>query len=144
MRSRLSTAREERSWSQARLMSELERRGRLAGVPVMSRASLKTALSRWENGHTVPDRQYCRLFREIFGLTDVELGFAIEPAVVSGNLAEGDLELRTRISAAARVDSAMVEILQMQTDNIRRLDRRLGAPVPVSYTHLTLPTTPYV
>ena len=80
MRSRLSTAREERSWSQARLMSELERRGRTAGVPVMSRTSLKTAVSRWENGHMSPDRQYRRLFREIYGLTDAELGFTIEPA----------------------------------------------------------------
>src|SRR3712207_4332312 len=110
-------------------MSEIERRGRATGIAVMSRASLKTAVSRWENGHCSPDRQHRRLLREIFGLTDDELGFATQPAATSNDLAEADLELRGRIAAAARVDGAMVEILQMQTDNIRRLDRRLGAPV---------------
>jgi transcriptional regulator with XRE-family HTH domain len=75
VRSRLATAREERGWSQTRLIAELERRSRAAGLTVMSRSSLKTALSRWENGHVVPDSHYRRLFREIFGLSDVELGF---------------------------------------------------------------------
>ena len=60
----------------------------------MRRASLKTSLSRWENGHHAPDRHYRRLFREIFGLTDAELGFAIKPAAVNVDLAEADLELR--------------------------------------------------
>ena len=54
MRTRLSTARDERSWSQTRLISELECRARSAGVPVMSRASLKTALSRWETVMSCP------------------------------------------------------------------------------------------
>lgn len=90
--------------------------------------SLRTALSRWENGHNGPDRQYRRLFSEIYGLTDVELGFGVDPVPVS-DLTEVDLELRQRIAAAARVDRGTVEILQAQTDNIRRLDRRLGAPV---------------
>jgi transcriptional regulator with XRE-family HTH domain len=129
MGSRLSAARADRAWSQARLVSELERRGRSTGFAVMARSSLKTALSRWENGHFVPDRHYRRLFRQIYGLTDAELGFATEPAAVNADLAEVDLELRGRIAAAARVDGAMVGILQAQTDNIRRLDRRLGAPV---------------
>ena len=34
----------------------------------------------WENGHVVPDRHYRRLLRDIFGLTDAELGFATQPA----------------------------------------------------------------
>jgi transcriptional regulator with XRE-family HTH domain len=128
MRSRLSSAREQLGWSQTRLLSELERRGRATGFMVMARSSLKTALSRWENGHVIPDRHYRKLFREIFGLTDAELGFVTEPTL-NADLAEADLELRGRIAAAARVDGSMVEILQAQTDNIRRLDRRLGAPV---------------
>src|SRR5215207_3626073 len=75
MRTKLAAARENLGWSQARLMSELERRGRLAGLAVMSNSSLKTALSRWENGHYTPDRQYRQLFRDIYGLSDAELGF---------------------------------------------------------------------
>src|SRR5918992_3158733 len=75
VRSRLAAAREQLGWSQARLMSELERRGRATGFEVMARTSLKTALSRWENGHFLPDRDYRRLFRDIYGMTDAELGF---------------------------------------------------------------------
>jgi transcriptional regulator with XRE-family HTH domain len=72
VRSRLATARAELGWSQARLISELECRSHAAGVSIMGRSSLKTALSRWENGHVVPDRHYRRLLKEIFGLTDAE------------------------------------------------------------------------
>ena len=75
MRSRLAAAREQLGWSQARLVSELERRGRTTGLAVMSTPSLKTALSRWENGHVQPDRHYRKLLRDIYGLTDAELGF---------------------------------------------------------------------
>ena len=42
--SRLRAARDERNWSQSRLMSELARRGRAASVPVMAPASLRTAV----------------------------------------------------------------------------------------------------
>ena len=61
--------------------------------------------------------------------TDAELGFTPDPTGAGTDLAEPETELRARIAAAARVDGAMVRILQSQTDNIRRLDRRLGAPV---------------
>jgi hypothetical protein len=128
MRSKLIEARDTRGWSQTRLISELERRGRANGVPVMSRASLKTSLSRWENGHAVPDRQYRRLLREIYGLTDAELGFE-KPTGLDDNTIELGAELRARVAASARVDGALVKVLQDQTDNIRRLDRQLGAPV---------------
>ena len=40
-----------------------------------SAPSMKTQLSRWENGHRVPDDLYRRLFREIFAMTDEQLGF---------------------------------------------------------------------
>ena len=37
-------------------------------------ASLKTQVSRWENGHCTPDEFYRQLFRAVFGQSDVELG----------------------------------------------------------------------
>jgi transcriptional regulator with XRE-family HTH domain len=128
MRSMVSEARENRGWSQARLVSELERRGRAAGIPIMSRTSLKTALSRWENGHFLPDRHHRRLLREIFGLTDAELGFET-PAGLDDSSNELGAELQARVAASSRVDGPMIKVLQNQTDNIRHLDRRLGAPV---------------
>ena len=45
----------------------------------MSAASLKTKLSRWENGHeAVGLPEYRRLFRDIYGRTDAELGLPVE------------------------------------------------------------------
>ena len=128
MRSRLAAARRQLGWSQARLVSELERRGRATGFVVMATTSLKTAVSRWENGHNIPDRDYRRLFRDIFGKTDADLGFA-SAALVAVEQDQVDMELRDRIAASTRIDTSMIELLQAQTENIRRLDRRLGAPV---------------
>jgi hypothetical protein len=45
------------------------------GTPIASRASLKTELSRWENGHTKVRPEYRALFRLIYKSSDNELGF---------------------------------------------------------------------
>lgn len=129
MPSTLRTARDERGWSQTRLMSELQRRGRAIHFAVMAPASLRTAVSRWENGHVIPDQHYRRLFRDIYGLTDAELGFAAHATHGEQQATEGEDELRARIVNSARVDAGLVALMQGQTDTIRRLDRRLGAPV---------------
>ena len=50
-----------------------------ANLPIANQASLKTKLSRWENGHERPTRVYRRLFRDIYGRTNAELGFPAEP-----------------------------------------------------------------
>jgi hypothetical protein len=39
-----------------------------------------------------------------------------------------DAELLRQITAAGRIDGTVVRVLQGETDNIRLLDRRLGAP----------------
>jgi transcriptional regulator with XRE-family HTH domain len=103
VRSTLAMAREERGWSQARLVAELEHRARAAGMAVMSRSSLKTALSRWENGHVVPDRHYRRLLADIFGLTNAELGIADAGA--------GD----RRLAASHAPDTASFEGMSSET-----------------------------
>lgn len=126
--SRLRAARDERNWSQSRLMSELARRGRAASVPVMAPASLRTAVSRWENGHVVPDAHYRRLLREIYGLTDAELGFATSAVRDERRAAEGEDELRYRLANSTHIDASLIALMQGQTETIRRLDRRLGAP----------------
>ena len=108
MRTKLAAAREHLGWSQARLMSEMQRRGRATGLVVMSTPSLRTALSRWENGHITPDRDHRQLLRDIYGLTDAELGFS--PAAVVADeqeLATGPTtDLRRDIDQLLGADAA--------------------------------------
>jgi hypothetical protein len=71
----LREARLSRRWSQARVLHELNRRANDAGITLPAAATMKTAISRWENGHRAPDEMYRGLFRAVFGLTDEQLGF---------------------------------------------------------------------
>lgn len=103
------------------------------------------AINRWAaKPDTVPYSQYQQVLdtvltrldddaRQRFSVlvtrTDADFGFTPDPAAARSDLVDPDTELCARIAAAARVDGGMVRILQTQTDNIRRLDRRLGAPV---------------
>ncbi len=64
----LQAARHARGWSQARMVSELMRLARWKKTGVASAASLKTQLSRWENGHVTPD-YYQALLCELFHAT---------------------------------------------------------------------------
>ena len=108
MRTKLAAAREHLGWSQARLMSELQRRGRATGLVVMSTSSLRTALSRWENGHITPDRDHRKLLRDIYGLTDAELGFPPAAVVpVEQDLATGHTtDLRRDMDQLLGADAA--------------------------------------
>jgi transcriptional regulator with XRE-family HTH domain len=73
----LQAARRARGWSQARAVSELVRLAKWKEIHVASAASLKTQLSRWENGHVAPD-YYQGLLCEIYKSTPGELGFGIQ------------------------------------------------------------------
>jgi transcriptional regulator with XRE-family HTH domain len=73
----LQAARRARGWSQVRAVSELVRLATWKEIHVASAASLKTQLSRWENGHVTPD-YYQALLCEIYKSTPGELGFGIQ------------------------------------------------------------------
>src|SRR5690348_7837450 len=73
----LQAARLARGWSQARMVSELMRLARWEKIDVASAASLKTQLSRWENGHVTP-AYYQPLLCEVLETTPGELGFGIQ------------------------------------------------------------------
>jgi transcriptional regulator with XRE-family HTH domain len=73
----LQAARRARGWSQVRAVSELMRLARWKEIDVASAASLKTQLSRWENGHVTPD-YYQGLLCELYKSTPGELGFGIQ------------------------------------------------------------------
>ena len=59
------------------MVSELIRLARWKKIDVASAASLKTQLSRWENGHVTPE-YYQPLLCEVLKATPGELGFGIQ------------------------------------------------------------------
>lgn len=74
--SALRQARKDLGWSQARAIAELEHHARTLGVSLPSPSSLKTELSRWENGHRTPDAFYQRLFERAYRRSPTELGIS--------------------------------------------------------------------
>ncbi|MGH3708340.1 MAG: tetratricopeptide repeat protein [Pseudonocardiaceae bacterium] len=122
----MQTVRRYLGYTAAQVIDLLTRRAAALNLPVASPASLKTKLSRWENGKEQPSEIYRRLFREIYGRTNAELGFPDEP--------EEDpeaAELRSRLAVARTVDQEIVEVFRHQVDHARRIDRRFGALTPL-------------
>ncbi|OZM82796.1 hypothetical protein [Pseudonocardia sp. MH-G8] len=120
-RTKLQAVRNELGYSAATTISLLTRHAHARRIPIMTAASLKTKLSRWENGHeAVGLPEYRRLFREVYGRTDAELGF---PATDVPGPAD---DLRARIAAARTVDPTTIAAFRAQIENTRRLDRQFG------------------
>jgi transcriptional regulator with XRE-family HTH domain len=80
MSSRLRQARHGRGWSQARLIHAMQQQAVALDIRLATPASLKTQISRWENGHCQPDEVYRQVFRALYGQTDDQLGFSPEDA----------------------------------------------------------------
>jgi transcriptional regulator with XRE-family HTH domain len=79
----LQAARRAQGWSQERMALELRRLAARKNIKQMaSAASLKTQISRWENGHVTPD-YYQPLLCELLKATPAELGFGTQ-ALPSG------------------------------------------------------------
>jgi len=118
----LQTVRRHLGYTGAQVIDLFTRRAAALNLPIANPASLKTKLSRWENGKEQPSEIYRRLFREIYGRTNAELGFPDEP--------EEDpeaTELRSRLATARTVDHQTVEVFRHQVDHARHIDRRFGA-----------------
>ncbi|HET9253974.1 MAG TPA: tetratricopeptide repeat protein [Pseudonocardiaceae bacterium] len=118
----LQAVRHQLGYTAAQVIDLLTRRADALRLPVANKASLKTKLSRWENGKEQPSEIYRRLFREIYGRTNAELGFPDE--------SEEDpeaAELRARLAIARTIDGETVEVFRHQVDHARRVDRRFGA-----------------
>ncbi|MGH3825556.1 MAG: tetratricopeptide repeat protein [Pseudonocardiaceae bacterium] len=118
----LQAVRRHLGYTATQVIDLLTRRASALHLPVASPASLKTKLSRWENGKEQPSEIYRRLFREIYGRTNAELGFPDEP-----DEDPEAAELRSRLAVARTVDRATVEIFRHQVDHARHIDRRFGA-----------------
>ncbi|WP_067885384.1 helix-turn-helix domain-containing protein [Nocardia vaccinii] len=98
----IRSARTRRGWSQAQLLGALRTRATQQGIALMSSTSLRVALSRWENGHTKPDKLHSRLLRQV-----------LELPTVTVDLSKG---------------GTLFEVLLNHTNSLRILDRRFGAP----------------
>lgn len=81
METRLKAVRQARGWSQLRLISELEQVCNARDIRPPARASLKTQVSRWENGHIEPDDLYSTLLAEIYDTTPADLGLRSHAAL---------------------------------------------------------------
>lgn len=91
---RLKATREELGWSQLRAVTAIRDQARAMGVEVPATSSLKTQLSRWENGHHDPDAFNRNLLVRAFGRTAIELGLerlapGVDPLAVGRTWQEG-------------------------------------------------------
>ncbi len=78
MNVKLRAARLAQGWTQDDLIAELQEACTRLGFAHKSRASLKTQVSAFENGRRQPGTEFRALFREVYRLTNVELGFPPE------------------------------------------------------------------
>lgn len=110
---KLQQVRRSLGYSAGTVLELLLRRAEKLNFSIMSPASLKTKLSRWENGHEpVSLPEYRRLFRDIYGRTNEELGF---PPDNGDDEAE---ELLAQLSIARTVDAGMVEVFRQQVEQL--------------------------
>ncbi len=117
----LRAARAARGWSQVDAARALAELARARGVAAATPASLKTQLSRWENGRATPDAPYRALLAELYGRAD--LGLDPERARATADPAR---RLRARVAAAAAVDAEVVALWGDQLAAAQGLDDRLG------------------
>ena len=134
----LRRTRAEFGWKVPRLIAALRRCARQAGLALGSDKSLKTTISRHENGRVAPGDDWRKLYRLAYGRTDEELGFT-QPAGSAEAMRPVD-DLRHRIATARRVDLDLVRQMQQQVHHIRLLDRRLGAPSLLEQTRSVITT----
>jgi len=125
--SALRQARQQRQWSQPQAAAHFVRIAGRLNIAVGSHESVKTALSRWENGKRLPDEANRRVLREMFGLSDTELGLVNDERTAAPG--EAYLELSARLRSADGIDDQLVTLLDHHTHELRLLDRRLGAAV---------------
>ncbi|RBM21662.1 hypothetical protein DI005_09025 [Prauserella sp. PE36] len=126
---KLQAVRKQLEYKAADVITLVVRRADALGLAIMEPASLKTKLSRWENGHEQVSEPYRRLFRDVYGRTNGELGFPDDD--------EDDevAELRSRLALARSVDAGAVEAFRQQVDNARRVDRQFGGITLLDQLH---------
>jgi transcriptional regulator with XRE-family HTH domain len=118
----LLAARRARGWSQADAAREFAALAHAGGMSGAAPASLKSLLSRWENGHATPDAANRALLARLYGRSAAELGLACPDVGTAG---AG--RLRARLAAAAALDAGLLRTWSDQLDLAHRLDDEVGA-----------------
>lgn len=81
---RIAELRRGRGWSQQRLLAELTQLAQQRGRALPTRTSLRVMLSRWENGHNVPDAESRELLSAALGCDEYDLGVGESGAPIEG------------------------------------------------------------
>lgn len=121
----LRAARRERGWSQGAAARELAALAARGAGTAATPGSLKTQLSRWENGHATPAPEHRALLAELYGRSATELGL-LPPDPGPGPAAAAADRLRAAVGAAA-LDGEALGLLTAQVRATAGLDHRLGA-----------------
>lgn len=122
----LRAARRDRGWSQGAAARELAALAARGTGTAATAGSLKTQLSRWENGHATPAPEHRALLAELYGRTEAELGLT-PPATGPGTDGPGGTDrLRAAVGAAAALDDEAIGLLTAQVRATAALDHRLG------------------
>lgn len=132
----IRAARAARGWSQARLISELARAANAHGVPLMNPASLRVALSRWENGHVQPAGNHRQLLQRVLGveLAGPDGNDGAEPAgqLLTMPQLESQAEILDAIRRSDRLGCTFMTNPQLNTYSIGlRASLRAGAPLDI-------------
>lgn len=128
----LADARRARGWSQAKAIKALEQEAAARRLPVASTASLKTMLSRWENGSPC-DAHYQQLWQWVYRLSAGQLGFArhgLSPGTSVG----------TRAFPTASIGSDVLDLLRTTLDKFTAIDSTNGSSLilPLLETNLAM------
>ncbi|GAA2926215.1 hypothetical protein GCM10020221_22710 [Streptomyces thioluteus] len=121
----LAQCRQERGWKKARLILELKRAAGNRGMRVASDESLDRMVREWESGRRPLVGEYLTLFCDVYESTAVALGAFPDDA--KGPDEDEVAEFKRELLAARSADISLVKLLESQTENLRQLDRRLGA-----------------
>ncbi|MDN5917666.1 MAG: helix-turn-helix domain-containing protein, partial [Pseudonocardia sp.] len=124
-RALLRAARQDRGWSQAVAARELSALAAHTGVAVAGPASLKTQLSRWENGHAAPEPEYRALLGTLYDRDPAGLGLVAD-GQAPADAAEPAGQLPGALAEAGALDDTALGLLREQVDATARLDHRLG------------------
>ncbi|MEV5504889.1 hypothetical protein [Streptomyces orinoci] len=121
----LADRRAQAVWKKARLVLELKRAATVRGFSVASDESLDRMIREWESGRRPLVGDYLTLFCDVYQCSAAELGCF--PEDVGDSDADEVTFLKRELLAAASADESLVCLLEAQTENLRQMDRRLGA-----------------
>ena len=131
----------DRGWSRARLIAELRRAGQERNITLPGDDSLRRMVREWVHGRRGFSDFYAELFTTVFGVhftpTNPDGRAANHASLTAAANGMSD-NLAKRLDTAAAVDAELVRLLEAQTQNLRMLDRQLGARRLLEQTELHL------